>query len=137
MKKIILLFLLGACSPIVNSVDAPIQDDHGKQRGSVHFTFVTNFGNNGKVTAVTDDGEIFTGTSVGVKSMGDDFYDSNSRYFSKAYSVLIGNQGHSMKCDFNMSEPKLGITSGAVGECKISDGRVIPVTISGMTKKFG
>ncbi len=138
MKKIIVALLaISACSPIVNSTDSPIQDGAGKQRGKMHITFTTNFGNNGKVTAVTDDGEIFNGEAVGIKSQNDDFYDSKSRYYSKAYAVLVGNQGHSMKCDFNVSEPRLGITSGAVGECKISDGRVVPVTLSGLTKKMG
>lgn len=136
-KSLALLILVAACAPVVNSTTSPIEDSSGRQRGKIHFTFTTNFGANGKITAVTDDGEVFTGNSVGVKSQGDDLYDDNPRFYSKAYAVLLGNQGHSMKCDFNMSEPNLGLTSGAVGECKISDGRVIPVTLSGMTKKLG
>jgi len=135
-KSVFLVLLIAACAPMVNSTDSPIQDEKGKQRGKVHITFTTNYGANGKITAVTDDGEIFNGEAVGRKTVTGDI-SAKTRYYSKADAVLIGNQGHSMKCDFDVSEPNLGLTSGAIGECKISDGRIVPVTMSGLTKKMG
>lgn len=137
-KSLVLLFLLGACSPIVNSTNTVLHDKAGEERGKVNISFSTYNGKNGKMTLTTSDGEVYQGNVIGEKSeRGNDIWDDSTRYYSKARAVLLSNRGHSMKCSFDLAEPSLGITSGAIGECKASNGWIVPVTMSGYTKKMG
>ncbi len=139
MKKALALFLIVAgCTPIVNSTISPIHDKTGAMKGKMDISFTSNFDNDGKVTAVTSDGEVFNGSVIGEKSAraAEDFYDASAKYYSKAEAVLISNRNNSMKCIFTLAEPIHGITAGAVGECKISDGRKVPVALSGSTRKL-
>jgi len=152
MKKSVLVFLLlAACAPVNNSTISPIQGKNGAEKGTMNISFQTDFGGgNGKVTAAASDGEIFNGNVIGEKTESRSSSESegtgvsgnverfhtnahsgrSSKYSPNAKAVLIGNRGHSMKCSFTLNTPSLGITGGAVGECKISDGRVVPVSFS-------
>ena len=135
MKKLLALILLtGACSPVVNSANSIMLDKAGEERGKVNISFSTYNGKNGKMTT---DGEIYNGNVVGDKSeRSNDMFDDSARYYSRAKAVLLSNRGHSMKCSFDLAEPSLGVTSGAIGECKTSHGWIVPVTMSGSTKKI-
>ena len=139
MKKILaVILLLSACSPIVNSTNTVLHDESGEEQGKVNISFSTYNGKNGKMTLATSDGEIYQGNVIGMRSESEDdmFELTGSRYYSKAKAILISNRGHSMKCNFDLAEPRLGITSGAIGECESSNGLKVPVTMSGNTKKF-
>lgn len=57
---------------------------------------------------------------------GPDNYNSKT-YSSEANAVLIGNQGHSMSCNFTYNNAINGFGAGGIGECLISDGRKVPV----------
>ena len=132
MKKslLILLLLATACAPSVNSADSPIEDKTGIAKGHAVLTFHSYY-DNAKMTVVTSDGEIFTGTAIVPRSEYSSSTDIfSTRSSSKAEAVLIGNKNHSMKCQLILAEPGYGVTAGAIGECKISDGRVIPVTFN-------
>lgn len=105
-------------------------------------------------TATTNDGEIFTGRVVqevntyettrqhfdskdkggdGIKwswfGIEDDGFDSETTAHasSKAQAILVGNRGRSMTCLLNLRAPDDGVSGGGIGECKISDGKVIPL----------
>ncbi len=153
-KTLAVLLLLCGCIPMTASTISPIQDKNGIKRGTMNITFKNTSGSNAKITAIASDGEFFTGNLVDEKSQsigssgssGEEDYagtkgtstrthytnrsSASIKYSSKAVAVLIGNRSHSMKCSFTLSNPSLGVTSGAVGECKISDGRVVPVSLS-------
>lgn len=52
-------------------------------------------------------------------------------YSSLADGMLIGTRGHSMQCHFTLTDPEWGMAwEGGVGECRVSDGRSIPVVAS-------
>ena len=138
MKKYLALFVLvAACSPVVNSTNSILQDRAGEARGHVNVSFSTYNGTDGKMTLVTSDGEIYQGNVIGDKrEAANDVFDDNTSYYSKAKAVLLSNRGHSMKCNFDLAEPSLGITSGAIGECRSSNGWFVPITMSGRTKKL-
>jgi hypothetical protein len=136
-KALGLILVLSACSPVVNSSNTIILDKTGESRGQANVSFSTFNGKNGKMTLVTTDGEIYNGNVIGEKSeRGDDMFDEGARFYSKARAVLISNRGHSMKCNFDIAEPSLGVTSGAIGECKSSTGWIVPISMSGRSKKI-
>lgn len=44
-----------------------------------------------------------------------------------ASAVLIGDKGHSIKCQLQYADKSGMTSSGGVGECKMSDGRILDV----------
>lgn len=149
------LFILTACAPTVINTSSPIIGANGVAQGNMHISFEQEAVNwNGgsaaiKATAQTSDGELFTGKLVQQNqktdtsntsilfdtskkknawdpTFGIDTGDENT-VLSAAYAVMIGNRGRSMKCDFQFADASSGIDGGGVGECKISDGKLVPV----------
>lgn len=154
--KIILAGLLtAACAPTVRQAPAPILSPGGVSQGTLHLTLqqgndIFDDVNQITATAMTSDGEIFTGrvvqniektnstssdtiwdsskkTKHGWSTQFRDGADSSTSYRSDAQAVLNGNRGHSMTCDFRLANPEAGIDGGGVGQCQISDGRRVPV----------
>lgn len=156
MKKlcVALLLLTTACVPGTATTNSPIEGKNGLAKGSMNISFKAN-GNNTDMTAIASTGEVFTGTvvagrtesSAGAGSIGEEYTTDRygnpkkktsfrtgsgggTKYSSRASAVLIGNKGRSIRCTFTLSYPSLGITAGAVGNCAISDGGVVPVSVS-------
>lgn len=48
-------------------------------------------------------------------------------YSGNIEAVLFGDNKHTMKCRFRVADPMMGLPSGGVGMCQVSDGRVIDV----------
>jgi len=49
--------------------------------------------------------------------------DAFTRFYSgRMVATLDGNQGHSMRCQFRLNEPRAGLTGGGTGICQVSDG---------------
>ena len=48
-------------------------------------------------------------------------------YSGNFEAVLFGSNKHTMKCRFRAADSMMGLTSGGVGMCQVSDGRVIDV----------
>ncbi|NBN63967.1 hypothetical protein [Pannonibacter tanglangensis] len=124
--------------------------------GTLHLTFQQESSlfedvNRIVATAVSSDGEVFTGRVVqSIEQTNSDssdmFWDpaktskkgwgglsfrdgseTSVSYRSDAQAVLNGNRGRSMSCDIRFAEPSAGIDGGGVGQCRISDGRQVPV----------
>ena len=137
MKKFLLpLLFVTACTPATNSTLSPIESKKGGFDGKANISFRADYNNTAKVTATTTDGEMFEGYVISDKSefsatvLDDDF---GMRYSARATAVLI-SKDHSMKCSFTLASPSIGITAGAVGECKVNDGRVIPVAFGAKSR---
>ena len=153
MKKYFaVLLLLTACQPMRANTNSPVIDaQSGVANGNISFNVESEFGGNEYITARSSDGEFYKGkviTSSQTSSGGGSYtsYEKNSAgklkphteydnynqttYSSSARAVLIGDAGHSMDCDFTLSDPEFGLAGGGgVGSCRISDGRTIPVNI--------
>lgn len=110
---------------------------------SVSFQFEdTGFGY-GKLRTTLSDGETFEGKFVeeSSSSVGVGFGTASSRsttvygtafgtvesYSGNIEAVLFGNKNHTMKCRFRASDSTMGLPSGGIGMCQVSDGRVIDV----------
>jgi len=48
-------------------------------------------------------------------------------YSGNIEAVLFGNNKHTMKCRFRAADSMMGLPSGGVGMCQVSDGRVIDI----------
>ena len=114
------------------------------------ITVISGYGGGNRITAVASDGEIFEGEVVSDSVETERFSDSiedlfgarsnstkykystsgSTKYSSNSYGVLVGSKGHSMKCELSLTSPKSGMAVGGIGECHISDGRIVPVTMS-------
>ncbi|WP_106753419.1 hypothetical protein [Pannonibacter carbonis] len=144
-----------ACAPTVRQAPAPILAANGMSQGTLHLTLqqgndIFDDVNQITATAVTSDGEMFTGRVVQNiertnSSSSDTIWDSSKKtkhgwstqfrdgtdtsisYRSDAQAVLTGNRGRAMTCDFRLANPEAGIGGGGVGQCRISDGRQVPV----------
>ena len=131
-----LIVLLSACSGKMQGI---------VQQGgeSVRFEFKDTTLGYGKIKAILLNGETFkgkfieessssSGTGFGTTwSGGTTIYGTTfgvvESYTGNINAVLFGNKKHTMKCKFRVSDPNIGLPSGGVGVCQISDGRVIDV----------
>lgn len=85
-----------------------------------------------KGRAVFVDNAATFGTVFGSSLAGSDSAFGSGNIFGvsmsgKAKATLLGNQGSTMRCFLEYADPTGFTTSGGVGECQHSDGRMIDV----------
>lgn len=132
-----------AASLVASACAGTMQGRERAGGGIVTFDFTETGMAHGTLRAVLADGEQFQGKHVyqsGV-SIGSGFGTASSgpvTAFATAFgavsafsndnqAVLFGDRGHTMQCGFRVADPVIGMTSGGVGVCQVSDGRVIDV----------
>ncbi len=109
----------------------------------VRFDFTETGMAHGTLKVVLVDGEQFQGKHVyqSSVSVGSGFgtawsgsatasasaFGAVSTFSGNNEAVLFGDRGHTMRCRFRIADPVIGMTSGGVGLCQVSDGRVIDV----------
>lgn len=151
--------VLTACTSTAISTQ-PMLNAQGQPIGSMELTFRSNGWSEAQdVVAISSDGERFDGQVIGHKMTHDEavtrteHYSKREKkkrreqgldttpysvtqmqtvtsYSSEAEAMLIGNRGHSMRCQFTMNAPSWGMAwEGGIGECRISDGRTVPVVV--------
>lgn len=149
--------LLAACSA-TNIVSQPVLNPQGQPIGSAEATFHTDGTSDAQdVVIILSDGEHFQGKVIAhsttsqrdvlstrhyskheKKERREQGLDTKPReewttetykdYSSVAEGMLIGTRGHSMRCQFTLTDPEWGMAwDGGVGECVVSDGRRIPI----------
>lgn len=119
-----LILALSACSGTMNGVTRGTGE-------AVTFSYEQGMDSD-TLTAVIG-GETFRGKAVmrGAQSIsattlsGDMIFGSSST--GDAVAVLIGNRGSSLSCQLQYADSSGFTTSGGVGVCRHSDGRVIDV----------
>lgn len=136
-KSLVLLLLVAACMPVKNSSLSPVQDKSGKKIGSANVSVISKYDEGTTMTVIISDGEIFKGEVMrdSVESeYTDDMFEitgGGSRYYSKGYAMLINNvTGNSMECTMKIAKANKSLAWGGGGVCKVSDGRVLPFTLS-------
>ena len=72
------------------------------------------------------------GTGYGTARSGPATASASSFSMVEAYSrnveaVLFGDRSHTLKCRFRVADTFTGMTSGGIGVCQVSEGRVIDV----------
>jgi hypothetical protein len=120
----------------------------GGDDGSVAFSWRSDGGTSGTLSAMLADGMRFEGPFVQITSQAraefleprrpgwrhgwDDWpYGSGpgtafvTRYSGKVVANLRGSEGQSMRCRFHLNAPSSGMAAGGQGECRLSDGRRI------------
>lgn len=143
MKKlaVVVCFFLSGCTGTMN----------GMLRGSGEPISIayTQAMQHDDLQVTMPDGETFTGKAVMAghsTSMGTGFGTVNAtssngtyatasgssfgvvqNYTGSMQAVLFGNRGHTMRCKFQYADSSGFTTSGGVGLCEISDGRVVDV----------
>jgi hypothetical protein len=50
-------------------------------------------------------------------------------YSGKVVATLFGDQGDSMRCRFQLTDPQAGLSGGGVGQCQVSNGWEINVQL--------
>lgn len=123
------VFMLAACSGTMMGM---IQ-----QNGeTVSLQFKDNGFGSGRITTTLSDGETFqgkfveassSGFSTGFSTGGGSSFGTVALYSGNIDAVLFGDKGHTMKCKFRAADSSIGLPSGGVGMCQVSDGRVIDV----------
>ena len=126
-STLVLLILVGlsGCSGTMSGMDR-----QSGERINIDFED-TGFGY-GKLTATASDGEIFTGKFIENSSSASISNANNETSTATMNSgvvtaVLFGSNNHSMNCVFKTMDPGIGLPSGGVGQCRISDGRTIDI----------
>jgi hypothetical protein len=120
----------------------------GSDGGSVAFSWKSDGGTGGTMSATLDDGTRFDGPFVQITSQAraefldpmwpgwrhgwDDWpYGSGpstafvTRYSGKVVANLRGSEGRYMRCRFHLNAPASGMAAGGQGECQLSDGRQV------------
>jgi hypothetical protein len=93
----------------------------------VNFQFEDTGYRSGEIKTTLPDGEKFEGKFVEEwVSAHDTGYETVDAYSGHVEAILFGDKGHTMKCRFR-TEDELGLLSGGIGRCQVSDGRVIDV----------
>jgi len=54
-------------------------------------------------------------------------YDALQTFSGNAKATLAGNRGSTMECRFHITDIIIGYSSGGMGICQVSDGRVLDV----------
>lgn len=119
-----LILALSACSGTMNGVTRGTGE-------AVTFSYEQGMDSDTLTAAIS--GETFRGKAVmrGAQSIsattlsGDMIFGSSST--GDAVAVLIGNRGSSLSCQLQYADSSGFTTSGGVGVCRHSDGRVIDV----------
>ena len=119
-----LILAISACSGTMNGVTRGTGE-------AVTFSYEQGMDSDTLTAAIS--GETFRGKAVmrGAQSIsattlsGDMIFGSSST--GDAVAVLIGNRGSSLSCQLQYTDSSGFTTSGGVGVCRHSDGRVIDV----------
>lgn len=119
-----LILAISACSGTMNGVTRGTGE-------AVTFSYEQGMDSDTLTAAIGD--ETFRGKAVmrGAQSIsattlsGDMIFGSSST--GDAVAVLIGNRGSSLSCQLQYADASGFTTSGGVGACRHSDGRVIDV----------
>lgn len=129
MRMVVLpvLALLAACS---GAMTGQLIGADGRSVGDFAFTWTDDGFGAGEMTALLPDGERFAGRQVAAQSFGTATVQTASGpVFTSVTSssgvheaVLHGDRGRSMQCRFRAADASLGLVSGGVGECVVSDG---------------
>lgn len=135
--------LITACEPIRHNMYGSLQNAQGLSEGNVALTVIEDFSSNApEIMARLPNGEQFRGKvvyEVTVTSGHIDYDNKNNSnqsstrredyktYSPNAQAMLMGNQGHTMNCTFRLANPPIGVRGGGIGQCTISDGRIVPV----------
>ena len=110
---------------------------------SVNFQFEETGIGHGKLTTTLSEGETFKGRFADEASSGyvtgfdtegtgativhREEFEAVESYSGDIEATLFGNKGHTMRCKFRAANSLMGLPSGGVGRCQVSDGRVIDV----------
>jgi hypothetical protein len=134
MKK----FTLAALILLTSACSGTLQ---GQMQGGEAVTFAyedTGF-DSGSLTVTLPDGELFQGKYINknsdVSGSAHVFGDGGSATVITSETVrpgtiiatLFGNMGRTMKCSLTPSNASMGMVSSGVGDCRVSDGRIIDV----------
>lgn len=136
LASLLSVTLLTACS---GTMQGMVQQ--GGESVSLQFED-TGFGY-GKLKTILSDGETFEGKFVEESSSGigtgfgaawsgnttvyGTTFGTVESYSGNIEAVLLGTNKHTMKCRFRAADSMMGLPSGGVGMCQVSDGRVIDI----------
>jgi hypothetical protein len=139
MKKYLMLGLL----PIFTACVSTGSIEGVSEGNAVKFDYEQElFANDGTLKITMSDGETYTGKFVqsSTTKSGDEWVigessndDSvvlkdSSSVSSDTQALLIGNEGSTMQCRFQLSDPDSGIDGGGIGTCRTSKQQDIALT---------
>lgn len=152
------LLLLTSCAAAVvrTTANSPVQGN-GRPVGNITFVIDKHSGGPTLITGTTSNGEIFTGNAVpdqaqmevdngegvtcttrktkkGHEKETCETYDRGTSVHNYNTGIwratLLSNRGNSMNCTIHSAQAGSAIVYGAAGTCQVSDGRVIPVSLT-------
>lgn len=157
--------LLAGCTSVAQvktTTTSPIQSN-GRPVGDVSFLFDHHSGGTTLITATTSEGEVFKGNAISEKTQmevdngegvdcvtinhADGKQHSECRTYDKGssvesirtgiwYATLISNLGNSMDCTFNSTYMNSAFVYGAIGNCQMSDGKNIPLSLTNEATEY-
>jgi len=143
INSIVAVFISVLFMVILSSCSGKMQGMVQQSGELVRFEFEDTTLGYGKLKAILSDGEIFKGKFIDESSSSSGIgfgtawsggniiqgttFGTVESYSGNTHAVLFGNKKNTMKCKFRVSDPNIGLPSGGVGICQISDGRVIDV----------
>jgi len=129
----LLLSLTAGCS---GQMDAVIRRDAKR----VEIVYTDSRLATAELIAVLPNGERFQGKSrrfdrtqelmeAGSSDTADESgkYDALQTFSGNAKATLTGNRGSTIECRFHITDIIIGYSSGGMGICQVSDGRVLDV----------
>ena len=108
---------------IVRGSGDPVQFSYEQGMDSDVYTAVVD-GETFQGRAVMDGAYSSTGTVWGNNTFGTIFNDTTT---NRIVAVMLGNKGNSLNCKMRYADASGFTTSGGVGVCQHSDGRIIDV----------
>lgn len=143
MQKILIalaMLTLAGCSA-TGAGTGVVVSKHGKPAGKARVEFVTQGGATAQMTVSLAAGETFRGTAVSGSRQGmlgagfgprkgDIFLLApGQEWTGEMLAALSSPAGATMECQLREKRIGLGLEGGAIGTCKISDGRQMQVEL--------
>lgn len=138
-----LVAALAGCTAYGSTI-GKVTDRAGQPEGPAKVSYETHGGTTAKLTVAMPDGEIFAGTALelsrhtdphlgfsfgsGRKEKPGLLVDSGGREWDGTIeAVLNDSRGRTMTCRLREKRPGLGFEGGAIGICRVGDGREVAI----------
>lgn len=119
------MLILAACSGgipgVIRGSGEPVVIKYEQGMSVDMYTTVIS-GENFRGKAVMDGAQSFYGNSVGTNGFGQVFGSFGTGNFT---AVMLGDKGNTIRCQMKYADSSGFTTSGGVGECIHSDGRIM------------
>ena len=140
MKNLKVLIILSMLVTMTVGCSGQIDGVIRRDAKRIEITYTASRLTAAELTAVLPNGEQFRGkaesldrtqdaleTASTASSLQSGSFEAVQSFPGNSKATLSGNRGNVIKCRFKITDAIIGFSSGGVGICQVSDGRIIDV----------